>query len=319
MRLLLTFLLLSGPVLAGAPPAEQRIVFLGDSITQAGGYIEIVEAALIATHPDRTWEIIPLGLSSETVSGLSEEGHADGQFPRPDLHERLGRVLEKAQPQLVLACYGMNDGIYHPPGEDRTMAFQNGMIKLHQQVAGAGARIIHITPPVFDPLPIKDRVLGDGLESYPKPWQGYNKVLDAYSDWLANQRAAGWEVLDLHREMNAALAGKRKDDPDFTFSRDGVHPGAEGHRLIAGPLLTAWGLKANPDCTPLHPEGAGILRAVQQKQALLKPAWLSHTGHLRPGIAPGLPLAEAEAKAAAFDAAARRLARAPAALSPPRK
>lgn len=309
MRAFLLTFLFTITVSAAEPPQEKRIVFLGDSITQAGGYVDIIEAALIAQHPDSIYSIISLGLSSETVSGLSEEGHAGGQFPRPDLHERLDRVLEKTRPQLVLACYGMNDGIYFPLSPERRRAFEAGMTKLHGKVTAAGARIIHLTPPVFDPLPIKSRVLGDGLEKYPQPWQGYNTVLDAYSAWLASQRQAGWEVLDLHTLMNAALTERRKTDPAFTFSNDGVHPGAEGHRLMAQPVLEAWGLKANPDGTPLHPEGAGILKAVQQKQALLRPAWLSHTGHQRPGIQPGLPLAEAERQAAVFDTTARGLAR----------
>jgi hypothetical protein len=102
MRPLLLSLLLATGLSAAELPQEQRILFLGDSITQGGGYIEIIEAALIAQHPDSDKIIIPLGLSSETVSGLSEEGHAGGKFPRPDLHERLDRALEKAKPQLVL-------------------------------------------------------------------------------------------------------------------------------------------------------------------------------------------------------------------------
>ena len=309
MRALFLFFLFAITVFAAEPPKEKRIVFLGDSITQAGGYVEIIEAALIAQYPDSSYSIISLGLSSETVSGLSEEGHAGGQFPRPDLHERLDRVLEKTRPELVLACYGMNDGIYFPLSAERSRAFEEGMKKLHGKVTAAGARIIHLTPPVFDPLPIKSRVLGDGLEKYPQPWQGYNTVLDAYSAWLVSQRQAGWEVLDLHTLMNAGLTERRKTDPAFTFSNDGVHPGAEGHRLMAQPVLEAWGLKANPDGTPMHPEGAGILKAVQQKQALLRPARLSHTGHQRPGIQPGLPLEEAERQAAVFDTTARNLAR----------
>ena len=36
-------------------------------------------------------------------------------------------MLEKAQPQLVYACYGMNDGIYYPLGDERFQAFKNGM------------------------------------------------------------------------------------------------------------------------------------------------------------------------------------------------
>lgn len=300
----------AGSLFAGELPKEQRIVFLGDSITQGGAYVEFIEAALIAQHPDSDKQIIPLGLSSETVSGLSEDGHAGGKFPRPDLHERLDRVLEKAKPQLVFACYGMNDGIYYPLGAQRTKAFQDGMKKLHEKVVASGARIIHLTPPVFDPVPIAERVLPAGLDAYPKPYKGYNEVLDFYSDWLLDMRkAGGWEVLDIHGPMNAALAEKRKSDPKFSFAKDGVHPGAEGHLLMARPVLEAWGLKVKADGTPDHINGAAILAAVQRKQGLLRPAWLSHVGHKRPGNAPGLPLPEAEAKAAVFDAQARRLAK----------
>ena len=36
------------------------------------------------------------------------------KIPRPDLHERLERVLTQTKPDLVFARYGMNDGIYLP-------------------------------------------------------------------------------------------------------------------------------------------------------------------------------------------------------------
>src|SRR5512133_1780233 len=94
---------------AVAPPAAKRILFLGDSITYSGLYVTYVETFLRLKYPDWNGEIINLGLPSETVSGLSEEGHAGGAFPRPDLKERLDRVLEKTKPDLVIACYGMND------------------------------------------------------------------------------------------------------------------------------------------------------------------------------------------------------------------
>jgi len=165
--ILIPLLFISATALRAGPPAAGRIVFLGDSITQSGRYIEIIEAAHIAQFPNSHNVIIPLGLASETVSGLSEPGHAGGKFPRPDLHERLDRVLEKAKPDLVIACYGMNDGIYHPLSRERTRAFQDGMRRLHDKVTKTGARINHLTPPVFDPLPIKSRVLPAGLDRYP--------------------------------------------------------------------------------------------------------------------------------------------------------
>ena len=84
-------------------PAARRVLFLGDSITHSGQYVEVIEAYFATRFPERTIEFLNLGLPSETVSGLSEEGHAGGSFPRPDLHERLARVLEKTKPDTVLA------------------------------------------------------------------------------------------------------------------------------------------------------------------------------------------------------------------------
>jgi len=91
--------------------AGKRVVYLGDSITQSGEYVTLVTYYLEKLHPKKDFDVIGLGLESETLSGLSEDGHAYGKFPRPCLFERLGRLLEKANPDLVFACYGINDGI----------------------------------------------------------------------------------------------------------------------------------------------------------------------------------------------------------------
>lgn len=311
MRQLLLSLLVVTGLCAGELPKEKRILFLGDSITQGGAYVEFIDAALRAQHPESDIEIIPCGLSSETVSGLSEEGHAGGKFPRPDLHERLDRALEKTKPQLVFACYGMNDGIYLPLGAERTKAYQDGMRKLRAKVAAIGARMVHLTPPVFDAVPIAHKVVEADKVDGAHPFKGYNEVLDFYANWLLDMRdKEKWEVLDVHSVLMSALAEKRKTDPQFTFSKDGVHPGPEGHLLMARPVLEAWGLKVREDGTPDHPNGAAILAVIKQKHAILRPAWLSHVGHKRPGNAPGLPIEEALKKAAEFDAEVRKLAQA---------
>jgi hypothetical protein len=75
----------------------------------------------------------------------------------------------------------MNDGIYLPLGAERTKAFQNGMKKLHDKVTAAGARIIHLTPPVFDPVPIAQKVAPADKVDGSHPYKGYNEVLDFYA------------------------------------------------------------------------------------------------------------------------------------------
>jgi len=128
--------------------ANQKIVVLGDSITQGGGYVSFMDYYLQKLRPQARFEVYPLGLSSETVSGLSEPGHAGGKFARPALSERLPRVLEKMRPDVVFACYGMNDGIYQPLEEKRFQAFKDGINHLLDSCQKAGVkRIILVTPP----------------------------------------------------------------------------------------------------------------------------------------------------------------------------
>ncbi|MDB6031395.1 MAG: lysophospholipase L1-like esterase [Verrucomicrobiales bacterium] len=237
----------------GAQPQQlqnaRRVLFLGDSITHGGLYIDYLEGYLLTRYPEKHWEIINLGLPSETVSGLSEPGHAGGQFPRPDLHERLDRALEKVQPDLVFACYGMNDGIYYPLDDARLRSYQEGTRKLRAKVQAAHARIIHITPPTFDPEPIKSKTLPAGLEVYPSPYVGYNDVLGKFSDWLVEQRAGDWTVIDLHRPMDRYLAQRRKTDPRFHLAGDGVHPNGVGHWIFAREILLALRVPSEVDTT----------------------------------------------------------------------
>jgi lysophospholipase L1-like esterase len=303
----------------GADPTPlsgvHRVVFLGDSITYSGQYIEFIEAFLRVQAPTLHCEFIDIGLPSETVSGLSEPGHAGGKFPRPDLHERLDRVLAKARPDLVVACYGMNDGIYYPFGEERFEKFRDGMRFLRERAAAVGARVLHLTPPVFDPVPIKAKTLPAGLAEYRQPYDGYDEVLERYSDWLLARRADGWEVVDVHGPMKRYLLQERGRDPGFRLANDGVHINATGHWLIAREILLHWGIPRSEvagstdgeQVLSAHLHGPEVLKLVQKKQRLLKDAWLGATGHGRPGMKQGLPLEEAERQAGELEEEIRRV------------
>jgi lysophospholipase L1-like esterase/pimeloyl-ACP methyl ester carboxylesterase len=300
----------------------RRILFLGDSITYSGQYIEFVDAALRALYPHHAFEIINLGLPSETASGLSETGHAGGAFPRPTVHDRLSRALEKVQPDLVVACYGMNDGIYYPLREERFAAYRNGMTRLAEAVKSSGARLILLTPPVFDPQPIRANTLPAGLTEYPKPYVGYDDVLAHYSDWLLSQRKRGWTVGDIHGPMSLHLTEQRATKPDFALAGDGVHPGPVGHIIMAEATLKALGVavgsgnilavdgKGGSEPTLIIRKRAGgvevgvsteLLNLAQKRQRLLKDAWLTFVGHNRPGMNKGMPLPEAQAEANRLD------------------
>ena len=292
-------MLLSTTILTSAyskpfPRKVHRILFLGNSITYAGQYVTDIEAWFVTHYPKKHYEFINVGLPSETVSGLSEEGHANGRFPRPDLHERLARVLAATKPDLVLASYGMNDGIYQPFDEERFEKFRDGMTWLHNEIVSAGIPIIHLTPPVFDEK-------NGGHE-------GYSQVLDHYSDWLISQRdAAKWKVADVHFPMKKFLDDHRKADAAFAFAKDGVHPDALGHWIMAKQILlylgekNVAGIESIEDAVAVQPNGKEILQLISQRQQMMKDAWLTATKHTRPEMNVGLPLEEAKEKAAATE------------------
>jgi len=289
---LAALLLLVTTTLAGEfLPGARRVLFLGDSITYSGYYVDRFETFLFTQHPERRIEVINCGLSSETVSGLSEDGHASGKFPRPDLHERLTRVLDQVKPDLVFACYGMNDGIYLPLEEGRFAKFQDGMRRLHEAVTARGAKIVHLTPAIFDPTPPEPRAMS------------YDAVLTRYSEWLIEQRQSGWAVVDLHGPMGAAVDAQRKINPAFTFAKDHVHADEAGHAVMAEALLAGLNADRLPEFNRLlasewmnSPAGREYAAMIRKSGRITIGAWLSATGHLRPGVAQGLPLAEAQAQ-----------------------
>ncbi|MEB2781981.1 SGNH/GDSL hydrolase family protein [Algoriphagus sp. C2-6-M1] len=272
-----------------AIPADvTRIVFLGNSITYSGQYISYLETYYRIKHPNRELEWINVGLPSETVSGLSEANHANGAFPRPDLHERLDRVLEQLKPDLVFVNYGMNDGIYMPLDEERFQRYKDGINWLDSKISEIRTDVIYVTPPVYDPA----------------AGAAYANVLANYSDWLLSRRYSDeWKVIDIHWPMRKYLEDRRVLDRAYYLAKDGVHPGEIGHWLMAKEILFSLGEFEVKDFDDIHAaiasftHGEKILRLVSQRQTLLRDAWLTSTGHLRPGLDAGIPIVEAEAKA----------------------
>ncbi|MDR2917179.1 MAG: SGNH/GDSL hydrolase family protein [Tannerella sp.] len=266
------------------PDNVKRIVFLGNSITYAGNYIVDIETYLKMRYPEKQYEIINVGLPSETVSDLSETGHAGGRFPRPDLHERLERVMTKIKPDLVIATYGMNDGIYMPFDEERFQKYKDGIRWLDDEVAKYGAGIIYVTPPVYDE----------------RKGEAYANVLDLYSDWLLSCRySLGWNVIDTHWPMKKYLEDRRLIDSSFRYAEDGIHPDKTGHFIMAKQILLYLGEPEIAEADDMksalskYNNGDEVYTLIQERQKMMKDAWLTYTGHLRPGMNTGLPIDEA--------------------------
>ncbi len=281
---------------------SKTTLFLGDSITASGQYVAFFESWVLTQNWPSVPKFIDAGLPSETVSGLSEDGHAGGQFPRPDLAERLDRVLAVTKPDLVFACYGMNCGIYQALDEKRFNLYQAGYKQLKQKVEAAGAKLIVITPPFYDDMK--------------KPLSGfsYNDVLGAYAKWLVSLRQQGWNVVDLHSVMTAEILNRRKADDKFSMQPDAVHPSKEGHWCIAKHLILGLGGKMADDSSAEAMLKAANLPAdiqglMQKRVEVIRNAYVAAAGHKRPGVAAGLPIDQAWAKADEISAEIKKLAK----------
>lgn len=287
---------------AGFPLSAKRILFLGDSITHSGRYVSWIETQFRIQGVNTLPEIVNIGLSSETCSGLSEPDHP---FPRPDVHERLDRALAKVRPDVVVACYGMNDGIYYPYGQSRFKAYQDGVNRLIAKVHAAKAKLVLLTPPPFDPVPIREKgnlkPAGEEKYAYFAMYENYDDVLARYGKWVMQQKDRVEMVIDVHTPLSQYVASRRAKDLKFTLSPDGIHPNAEGHRLLGETILRAWGVQSSFE------PSAELAKLVHQRTSLLHDAWLSDVGHKRPGVRPGLPLDQAIAKAKVLEGQIRPL------------
>lgn len=243
--------------------AGKRTVFLGDSITQAGAYVSYTSYYLQRLHPEKDFDHYSLGLSSETVSGLSEKGHAGGRFPRPVVFERLGRMLEKVKPEVVFACYGINCGIYQPLDEKRFGAFKEGVKKLIKECREGGVeQVFIVTPPIYDTT-VKEGAFN------------YDDVMTAYAAWEMTLQEDGVRVIDLHSAMR-----KARDAQGKAFARDRVHPGAEGHLVMARAILEGLEVKLPSESADVVGKDPLFMK-VDQLRKLRSQAWMKHIGYTR--------------------------------------
>ena len=226
--------------------------------------------------------------------GFRKKDMLMGLFPGPISTRDFIVYLIRTQPDLVFANYGMNDGIYLPFDIGRFEQFKSGMIRLHETVVKMGAKIVHLTPPVYDE--------SKGGKA------GYDQVLHEYSQWLLDQRNENnWQVLDIHGPMKTYLEEKRDKDPLFYLASDGVHPGDEGHCIMAKELLIFLGenkvAKTNGirDALKEYPDSEQLIEIVRERQQLMRDAWLTVSGHQRPGIKKGLSMEMARKKAESLD------------------
>lgn len=204
---------------AAGPPLKkgERIIFLGDSITQAGagagGYVTLVKDQIAKKYPDLGIEVIGAGISGNRV---------------PDLEARLDRDVLEKKPTLVVIYIGINDVWHSLNGRGTSKAdFDQGLRRIVKRIQEAGVRVILCTPSVIGEK-------HDGTN----PLDG---MVDQYSQ-LSRTVAADTHsrLLDLRNQFLAFLKANNKDNADKNvLSTDGVHLSSAGNRFVAERMLEA--------------------------------------------------------------------------------
>jgi lysophospholipase L1-like esterase/poly(3-hydroxybutyrate) depolymerase len=199
--------------LARAPWREgDKVAFLGDSITQAGGapggYISLIEAALREQRSELEIPFVRAGISGNKVG---------------DLLARLDRDVLATQPTLVFVYIGIND-VWHQElygkgtPEDE---FGAGLRELCAKLAAAGARVVLATPSVIGEKRAGANRLDAQLDRYA-----------AITRHIAAEK--GLELCDLRADFQDRLALLNAEDAEKgRLTTDGVHLDAAGNAFLA--------------------------------------------------------------------------------------
>ena len=239
-RLLLPLLLLSRLLVAqDAQPfrANDVVCYVGDSITHGGTYHSIVTLFYATRFPDRPMKFYNEGIGGDRASMIMS-----------DERYRLNVDILGKKPTVASIMLGMNDvgrADYEPgksgPDIDARRAaslatYHDNMQKLIESLQKIGARLILITPSMYEEEP-RFSVPGDAAA----PAVGVNAVLGKCGLQVrefAKQYNAG--VADFWGTMNAVNEEQRKTDPLFSVvGPNRIHPGPIGHFVMAYAFLKA--------------------------------------------------------------------------------
>lgn len=224
--LLLAHLALTLPALAESQlPPNARVAIIGDSITEQKLYSRFIETYLLACTGRKDIKCFQFGWGGETAQGFSA---------------RLENDLSVFNPTVATTCYGMNDGRYVPYDPSIGANYEKWMRAVLQGLQKVGVTSIV----AGSPGAVDTRWFVKG-----------GATADQYNDNLAHLRdidkklAAEYQTAfaEVHDEMIKAMAAaKAKLGADYDVcGRDGVHPGPNGHLLMAAAFLKGLGLDGN--------------------------------------------------------------------------
>ena len=217
----------AAPVGGAILPQGSRLAIIGDSITEQKLYSKFMETYLLACAGRTDMRIFQYGWSGETAGGFANRAEND---------------ILGFNPTVATTCYGMNDGAYRPFEAAIGKNYENTMraVVAHLQAGGVKTVVLG-TPGAVDTHYFKDK----GSFPVGESANGYNDSLAKLGE--IDRRLAGelgQPFADVHGPMIEAMAKAKAalGDAFDVCGRDGVHPGPNGHLIMAYALLKGLGL-----------------------------------------------------------------------------
>jgi len=206
-----------------------RIVIAGDSITEAMCYSRFIELYFAACLPELELCPMHVGRSGATLGAM--------QVWNP-------LIIVPAKPTLVTMCFGMNDGGYTQFNPLVAKGYSDGLKIAIGPLKDAGATVLVGSPGVVDSHYFK------GLKGPHKAGEDaaiYNQTLAGLRDAARDTAAAcRTPFADIHTPMLVAMENaKAALGKDYAICPDGIHPGPNGHLVMAYAFLKAMGLDGN--------------------------------------------------------------------------
>lgn len=210
---------------------NQVIACVGDSVTYGGGsgYVAFLQQIANEKRPDLNLTFLNWGRSSETVTGLTEEGHPG---PRPYLFERLDALLENTEVDLVTFCYGINCGIYGKPSPQLFDSFRIGVLSFLEKVKQKNIGAILMTPPPLTLATASIEIDESKGFSWKNPYPNYDlEVLQEFKRIVLNvDHRSAVAKIDIHSPLSEHQTDCYDSDP--------IHPNEKGHLLIANTVAS---------------------------------------------------------------------------------
>ena len=231
--LILTFILISSCT------NSTKVIFLGDSITEAGIYDNEVGVPSGDTliYPKYTGFITLLKKEIEDDIELIGKGVSGNKVS--NLLERYKKDVLNLNPDIVFIYIGIND-VWHKysfgTGTD-IIFYENGLRKIIADLKNKGAKVILCTPTVIGENKGEFTLVNEFKDI--ETMEIMNGDLDAYSDVIRKLSSElNTDLLDLREIFMSYISENNPNNESSGITTyDGVHLNDLGNKLIADEML----------------------------------------------------------------------------------